>query len=35
MYAIYQSFSEPSRTMIDGLKVVHSATRIFCSVYQA
>jgi taurine dioxygenase len=35
MYAIYESFSEPFRAMLDGLKVVHSATRIFGSAYQA
>jgi taurine dioxygenase len=35
MYAVYESFSEPFKAMLDTLQVVHSATRIFGSAYQA
>ena len=35
MYTAYETLSPAMRDMIDNLGVVHSATRIFGSLYQA
>lgn len=35
MYAAYETLSERMRSLLDGLQVVHSATRIYGSAYHA